>query len=144
MVDPSGCWLWQGKPDRGYGQVHWPLDGKRNWLAHRLVALLLGFPLGENMHHECRTPMCVNPEHLAPLTAAEHSHGHTKTHCKHGHPLDDAYRGIRSNGLGYVICRGCKAEVSRRKWAAMTPAERAVDNAASSERRRQRKGRTTL
>lgn len=109
-----------------------------------MVAELLGFPLGENMHHECRIPMCVNPEHLKPLTAKAHTvHHATKTHCKHGHPLDDAYRGTRSNGKGYVICRGCKAEATRRKWAVMTPAERAADNAASSERRRNRKRRMT-
>ena len=58
----DGHWLWQGKPTpNGYGQVHFVLDGKRTWLAHRLVSRLLGFPLGQNMHHECRTPICVNP-----------------------------------------------------------------------------------
>jgi hypothetical protein len=96
------------------------------------------------MHHECRTPLCVNPTHLTPITASEHTvHHATKTHCKHGHPLDDAYRGTRSNGLGYVICRGCKAEMSKRLWAAKTPEQRAAEIAARSERRRVRRRRIT-
>jgi hypothetical protein len=49
--------------------------GKRMRQAHRLsLEARLGQPLGgQAAHHICAMPMCVNPDHLQPVTAAENT-----------------------------------------------------------------------
>jgi hypothetical protein len=129
----------------GYGRFYGTVNGvkpKSGWQAHRLIPYLLGYPLGGNMHHVCRIPRCVNPAHLTPISALAHRDHHHKEFCKHGHPLADAYRGTRSNGTRYVICRTCKLESRAAWWRALPPIERAKANAVSSERRRSRKRAT--
>lgn len=71
-VDKSGsCWLWTGsRHSRGYGTFNTP-EGRRG--AHRIAyTLLVGeIPDGLHLDHLCRTPACVNPDHLEPVTPAE-------------------------------------------------------------------------
>lgn len=69
-VHPNGCWLWTGCRSNGYGQIG--MDG-RMMLAHRLAyELIIGpIPTGLHIDHLCRTPLCVNPAHLEPVTPAE-------------------------------------------------------------------------
>lgn len=67
IVSQHGCWIWTASRDRrGYGRF----DRK---LAHRTAyQLLVGdIPDGLELDHLCRTPACVNPEHLEPVTHAE-------------------------------------------------------------------------
>ncbi len=67
----SGCWLWTGvRTTEGYGQV-WR-DGRMR-MAHREVYELLRGPIdhGLVLDHLCRTPACVNPDHVEPVTQAE-------------------------------------------------------------------------
>lgn len=69
---PSGCWLWSGaRNDGGYG-VHGGAG------AHRVVyEILVGpIPQGRHLHHKCQVPRCVNPDHLEPVTPAEHGQRH--------------------------------------------------------------------
>ena len=63
----SGCWLWTGADTRGYGAL-----GK-NGLAHRVSFEMHVGPIlpGLTLDHLCRTPACVNPAHLEPVTLAE-------------------------------------------------------------------------
>ena len=66
----NGGWLWKGSPGgNGYGKT-WQ-DG-RTLLAHRFVYEKLRgqIPKGLHIDHLCRRPMCVNPSHLEPVTAA--------------------------------------------------------------------------
>lgn len=73
----SGCWLYTGKSIKnGYCVVG---EGRFNWhYGHRLVYEKLVGPIGsqKRLHHKCETPLCVNPNHLKPLTVKEHSHYH--------------------------------------------------------------------
>jgi len=72
---PSGCWLWTGAPNAdGYGQFR--LNGATP-MAHRVAWEWLRGPIpaGLFLDHDnpafgCRNPLCVNPEHLEPVTNA--------------------------------------------------------------------------
>jgi hypothetical protein len=120
LVDESGCWLWTGNCNRkGYGNSY--RTGHGRVLAHRQVyELLLGtIPDGLELDHLCRTPACVNPEHLEPVTRAEHcarSTAATKIRCEHGHPLvpPNLIVRLKRDGSPYRNCRVCKADANRR------------------------------
>lgn len=66
-----GCWIWQGAPMvSGYGGIRF---GGKNRTAHRVsyeinVGLI---PAGMQIDHICRNRLCVNPEHLRPVTDAQ-------------------------------------------------------------------------
>lgn len=105
------CWLWAGALDRhGYGATFY--DG-RVQRAHRAVYMeLVGeIPQGLVLDHLCRTPACVRPDHLEPVTDAENLRRgldpnrakKAQTHCKHGHPFEGRNLIIESNG-----CRRCR------------------------------------
>ena len=74
-VVESGCWLWTGtRTGDGYGQFY---HNRSRHLAHRVSrAVLVGdcavasrsLKL-DQVDHLCRTPACVNPGHLDPVTA---------------------------------------------------------------------------
>lgn len=119
-IDASGdCWLWTGRTGRyDYGTVG--AFGKKNVMAHRAVWLVLVGPIPEGMHldHLCRVPLCVNPDHLEPVTPAENNRRSPylhPTHCRKGHEL------TKENRLAPPKrqCRTCRnawdAEWSRRK-----------------------------
>lgn len=68
----DGCWLWRGGQDgKGYGRVF--VFGRGAMGAHVATYELLVGPVPEGLHldHLCRTPLCVNPAHLEPVTNAE-------------------------------------------------------------------------
>lgn len=70
-VADSGCWLWTGTVmSSGYGGLSW---FSRSALAHRIAYdLFVGpIPNGLTIDHRCRVKLCVNPEHLEPVTNAE-------------------------------------------------------------------------
>src|SRR5689334_4591143 len=109
----SGCWLWFGATDsKGYGNVR--INYKQH-KPHRVVYEAHKGPIPGGLHldHLCRTPACVNPDHLEPVTNGENRRrgllGVLKTECLHGHPLSGEnlylWRGLRQ-------CRRCRAE----KW----------------------------
>jgi hypothetical protein len=103
----SGCILWHGAlGPRGYGR-------HGDTLAHRLVYMeCFGAASldGLDVHHECGVRLCVNPEHLRPVTRGEHVRIHKalRTACKHGHEWTDAntYR----TKEGHRLCRRCRAD----------------------------------
>jgi hypothetical protein len=87
----GGCWLWRGAiTERGYGQFYWGPGQYRR--AHRVSWDLLRGPIppGLQLDHLCREKLCVNPDHLEPVTARENlarsplTNGN-KTHCPQGH-----------------------------------------------------------
>jgi hypothetical protein len=123
VLKTETCWLWIGAINpNGYGTYH--LDGQAQG-AHRVSYVMHKgtIPPGHDIHHICNTPLCVNPDHLAALTRADHLHaGNTftaqkaaQTHCIHGHEFtaENTYvwRGTRK-------CRTCAKERKQRARAA--------------------------
>lgn len=71
-------------------------------------------PDGMELHHTCEQRACINPDHLEPMSHADHMKLSAKaqqTHCVHGHPFDEANTYVRPNGTR--ACRICKRE----RWA---------------------------
>lgn len=65
-------------------------------------------PEGKDLNHTCEEPPCINPDHLEPLTRAEHMRLHrlSKTHCVRGHSLSGA--NITVNNRGQRVCHQCR------------------------------------
>lgn len=105
----TGCWLWLAQISRnGYPKIK--LHGAAA-LAHRVSykAFVGPIPEGLTLDHLCRTPSCVNPEHLEPVTNLEnHRRGFyaTQSHCVHGHPFNEENTYIRPGSSGRQ--RQCK------------------------------------
>lgn len=119
VIEPnSGCWLWIGAVSGGYGRKQH--DGKVQQ-AHRVsYQLHVGpVPAGKVLDHKCRTKLCVNPDHLEPVTQSENikrgalprllaARQQVKTHCPQGHPLDGIRKGVVRNGVRGNSLRYCK------------------------------------
>lgn len=74
----GNCWLWTaGSMPAGYGNfMHKHENNKPSWIgAHRYAyeAIVGSIPDGLTLDHLCRTPACVNPDHLEPVTKAENT-----------------------------------------------------------------------
>lgn len=69
------CQVWDGAPDQnGYGRVAYTVNGKsRQTSAHRMSWLLSVGDIAEGMviDHLCRNRMCVNIDHLEPVSSHE-------------------------------------------------------------------------
>lgn len=64
FIEPlTGCWFWLGRVFGRYGTA-----GSR-W-AHRIVYEEFNGPIPEGMtlDHLCRNTVCVNPNHLEPVS----------------------------------------------------------------------------
>lgn len=85
----DSCWLWTGSKTRvGYGQMRVGGAGSRKTGVHRVAyELLVGrIPKGLDLDHLCRNTLCVNPDHLEPVTRKENlARGiHVATNCRDG------------------------------------------------------------
>lgn len=91
----TGCWNWNGAPTE-YGYGEFKLNGKKI-AAHRAVyeAIVGPIPTGLILHHKCKNKICVNPEHLQPLTNAQHMACHATI-------PDEVIRSIRAIGRSKV------------------------------------------
>lgn len=124
--DDEACWIWQGSEDgRGYGQIGVAAGDIRG--AHRVAyELVHGEIPGLDTDHLCRTPLCINPSHMEPVTRKENTMrgfgasamNARKATCKNGHQFTEAntYHGR----LGRA-CRKCHAEHERRRRAKGRP-----------------------
>lgn len=65
--EPTGCLVYMGSLDRGYGKMN---DGLRTYRVHRLVyeTVVGEVPAGLDLDHLCRNRACANPAHLEPVT----------------------------------------------------------------------------
>lgn len=65
------CWIWTGSSATGYGVFKG--NNKRQGPAHRFAYELLVGPIPEGLQldHLCRVTLCVNPQHLEPVTPGE-------------------------------------------------------------------------
>lgn len=118
----SNCWLWSASTNNaGYGKISW--NGKLK-LAHRVTYELIKGTIKEGLEldHLCRTPLCVNPDHLEPVTSKENvlrgnglaSVNAKKTHCKRGHEFNQENTLLTKSGKRR--CRVCDRETSRRYY----------------------------
>jgi hypothetical protein len=76
VVQDDGCWAWQRAfSAKGYGIC---LDAGKLVHAHRWVWEKHRGPLTSDveLHHSCENRWCVNPDHLEPLSKAEHAARH--------------------------------------------------------------------
>jgi hypothetical protein len=72
----SDCWLWTGRQsESGYGVFKFHGRPHR---AHRVAYLLNVGPIPADLEldHLCRVPLCVNPNHLEPVTGEENRRRH--------------------------------------------------------------------
>lgn len=121
----SGCIEWTNAPwTFGYGRfVIKSENGWRGTLAHRWIyeRLIGPIPADLQIDHLCRNRLCVNPQHLEPVSQRENilrgdatsAHHARKTHCIYGHPLEGW--NLKYSGRGERICRECYNR-RRRKW----------------------------
>ena len=104
------CWLWTGPPDRyGYGTL---TRNNRNIKVHRWVYENLVGDIGADLtiDHLCRVRLCVNPDHLEPVTNAENlRRGKVRHVCKNGH------RRFPWN-LNDRNCKECRREYDRKRY----------------------------
>lgn len=122
------CWLWTGsRNNKGYGQFSVGGRAGRPRLAHRIAYEFTYGAIDQKLHldHLCRTPACVRPDHLQPVTpllnnvrgrAARYgrSEEHAMTHCKNDHEYTPENTILRADGRR---CRTCANERNRR-WRA--------------------------
>jgi hypothetical protein len=118
--DDSGCWNWTGAvTNNGYGRFK--LKGK-TVVAHRAAYELLRAPIvaGLSLDHLCRNRLCVNPDHLEPVSMRTNvlrgetitARNAAKTHCNHGHSLSGENLFVRKDGRRR--CRACERASQRR------------------------------
>lgn len=114
---PDECWLWTGAPgDDGYGQFQ--VDGKKiPPFVYAYRSLVGPVPDGLVPDHLCRTPLCVNPGHIEPVSRRENvlrgisplAVNAKKTECGRGHQFDEANTYVWKGGRH---CRACRADTS--------------------------------
>jgi hypothetical protein len=119
----SYCWDWLAYTNyRGYGEVAY--NGKKVNAYKLMYELFVQIvPEGLVLDHLCRRRICVNPDHLEPVTQEVNmSRGAnaTKTHCKNGHEFAGHNLMVRTkkNGKTRRQCRTCTAvasEAARKK-----------------------------
>lgn len=124
LKDENGCWVWQGavfkKPTGNYGMIRiGPAGGSKTYKAHRIsYEVFVGdIPKGLEIDHTCRNKLCINPEHLEPVTHTENMHRRLdvfKSHCKHGHEMSEGNTYIEPNGDRH--CRACKKTKSHESY----------------------------
>lgn len=110
------CWLWTGSLTlAGYGSFHSPYIATRS--AHRISWILSGRELAssDTLDHSCPNRNCVNPGHLEPMSIGDNVRrskntfatiNAAKTHCKAGHPFDEA--NTYHTKKGGRCCRICR------------------------------------
>jgi len=133
-VDASGdCWTWTAsQAGGGYG---WFASAKgRSTPAHRwsYEHLVGPVPDGLDLDHLCRNRLCVNPDHLEPVTRAENmrrapwdvgKQKAAKTHCPRRHPY--AGDNLLIDSAGRRRCRRCRAVTQQQSQQRITARQRA-------------------
>lgn len=106
---PDGCWVWKGQTNEsGYGVV---FSEGIAFGAHRLIYQTLRGTIEPGLHldHRCRNPLCVNPDHMEPVTPEENMRRRIieprplAEVCKRGHVFD----GKRTRPEGGRYCKQC-------------------------------------
>lgn len=125
----TGCWLWAGALNGGYGSIGFARTALR---ASRIAWVLWRGPLEatENVLHKCDFPPCVNPTHLFLGSQRDNVHDmeakgrarhntagirthdiarSARTHCKRGHVLAGNNLSPWALARGLRACKRCQA-----------------------------------
>lgn len=123
------CIIWQGAPNNmGYGKVGVQNDASaagneeavHRWFYKRLVGPI---PDGLVLDHLCRRPLCVNVEHLEPVTQLENDRrgqvargfSPDRETCKNGHAwIPENLRPMGGKMWDRYTCRRCNTENARK------------------------------
>lgn len=110
--DANGCWIWTASQNKGYG-LFWLAGANRP--AHRVSYEMRVGPIPDGLviDHLCRTPLCVNPAHMEPVTTRENLHrgigfaalNVVKTHCPKGHEYTPD--NVHVTNIGGRRCKTC-------------------------------------
>lgn len=110
IIWTDSCWEWKGAK-RGYGYPVIKIDN-RSVAAHRVsYEMFVGsIPIDYEIDHLCNNRICVNPNHLEPVT---HLVNITRrfalyTHCKRGHILSGT--NVYNHPNGSRRCIACRRE----------------------------------
>lgn len=77
-INANGCWIWTGSVWGNYGSVNW--CGKNRRVHRATYEFLRGMvPEGMELDHLCRNRLCINPDHLQPVTHAINQQRSPKT-----------------------------------------------------------------
>lgn len=67
VVQDNDCWAWTGSTSDGYPVLNY--RGKSIGIHRAVIEAKLGKTLGSQAaHHTCANTICVNPDHLQPVT----------------------------------------------------------------------------
>ncbi len=117
----TGCWLWmKGERHGGYGQIR---HNGKDLPAHRLSYEIFVRPIPpeHTIDHLCRTPACINPDHLEAVPHRVNLLRRTigilgpekcATHCINGHPFSGDNLRVDPK-TGRRCCRTCDREKQR-------------------------------
>lgn len=110
--NPSGCIDWTGGKIHGYGSFN---NGFKTVRAHKWIWQYFNGVVAEGLclDHLCGRPICVNIDHLEPVTQRENvlrGKGLTainarKTHCHAGHELNQ--ENTKTSSKGSRFCKTC-------------------------------------
>lgn len=115
------CWIWTGsQSSNGYGNMY---CGNGKYISTHVVSYEAAkgpVPDGFVLDHLCRTPLCLNPDHLEPVTNRINiMRGvsptvllHLKGMCKNGHSAATEACRVRTKDGSYRVayCRACRRE----------------------------------
>lgn len=106
----TGCWLWgdYAASKFGHGQFR-PGGRKPKVMAYRYSYEKLVAPIAAGLFvdHLCRTPACVNPDHLEPVTPAVNTRrgAAARTRCLRDHEFTP--ENTRRDNRGWRLCKTC-------------------------------------
>ena len=106
----SGCWEWSAAVvNKGYGKFN-ERKGRAVYAHRWCYEFMVGpIPDGLQLDHLCRNTICVNPDHLDPVTNRVNTLRGNKVQntCLRGHTFTPENTYIRPNGRR--TCRACAA-----------------------------------
>ena len=113
------CWLYAGSSFRGYGHVHYK---GAHLGAHRVVYenFVGPIPTGLVVDHLCEERICINPEHLEPVTTTENFRRHQERFfgdvCINGHAraTNLTWHYDRNLVRYKKVCKACDREYRQR------------------------------